>query len=188
MHGLRRSRLIVLAIGFCCALAGPVSTAQASNASIVNTFRAGNARLSRDETKSRAALNTYLHTHRARPVIAALRHEVRDMRALARAIRRESASSARGRRGKADITRGLMLIANAYSQLANEIKAAHSGHPVPLSKVNQTVATDRRGRSKLINGLRLLGVRVIAHPRWHSGGMAGDVADPRWRSGAWRGI
>lgn len=162
MLGSRRSRLIVVAIGSCCAFAGPVSTAQASNASIVNTFRAGNVRLERDEAKSRKALNTYVHHHRARPAIVALRHEVRDIRALDRTIKRESASSAKGRRGKADITRGLTLIANAYSQLANEIKAAHSGHPVSSSTINKTVAAYERGRAKLIKGLKLLGVRVIA--------------------------
>jgi outer membrane murein-binding lipoprotein Lpp len=160
--GSRRSRWFVVAIGSCCALAGPVSTAQASNASIVNTFRAGNARLTRDENKSSKALNTYIHHHRARPVIAALRHEVRDIRALDRTIKRESASSAKGRRGKADVTLGLTLIANAYSQLANEIKAAHSGHPVSRARIDKTVATDRKGRAKLIKGLRLLGVRVVA--------------------------
>ncbi len=155
-----RSWMVVAAIA-CGILAGPISIAQASNASIVSTFRAANRGLNRDESASTRALRAYKRNHRARPLVRALRHEVRDIRSLNRRIKGERASTGKGRRGKAALTRGLALIANAYSQLANEIQRAHAGHPVSQEQFNATVATDRRGRNKLIAGLRLLGVRVI---------------------------
>jgi hypothetical protein len=141
-------------------LSWPVAVAQASNASIVATFNAANGHLNRDEASIRKAVAAYKRDKRPGPVIAALRHEVRDIRNLNRAIKHESASTAKGRRGKADITKGLTLIANSYATLANEIHQAHSGHPVPPSAVAATQQTANRGRTKLIAGLRLLGEKV----------------------------
>ncbi len=156
-----RSGVVVAAVA-CGVLAGPIGIAQASNSSIVATFRAANGRLNRDEATASKRLNAYKRDHRAKPLVSALRHEVGDIRALNRKLKGERASTAKGRRGKASITKGLSLIGNAYSQLANEIQRAHAGHPVSQAQFNATVATDRKGRNKLIAGLRLLGVKVIA--------------------------
>jgi hypothetical protein len=148
---------MVAAIG---ALAGPISAVQASNASIVATFRGANARLNADEAAVARAVTAYRRNHRSRRVIAALRHEVRDIRRVNRKIKRQRASTRKGRRGKADVTKGLSLIANAYATLANDIRKARAGHPVPQSRINATVASDERGRAKLLTGLRLLGARI----------------------------
>ncbi len=130
MFGSFRRWLIVSAIASCGVLAGPIAVAQASNASIVATFRAANRHINADETAITNKVNAYKRDHKAGPVIAALRHEVRDIRSLNGRLKGERASTRKGARGKADITRGLALIANAYGALATDIAKARAGHPV----------------------------------------------------------
>jgi hypothetical protein len=142
-------------------LAGPIAVAQASNASIIATFRAANGRFNRDEATLRKALNRFSsHKTGSKPVIKALRHEVRDIRPVNRRIKGERASTARGRRGKAAVTKGLTMIANAYAQLATDLQRARQGHPVSRAQLNAISAKARNGHNKLVAGLRLLGARV----------------------------
>jgi hypothetical protein len=162
VFGSPRKWLIVATLASCAALAGPIAAAQASNAGIVSTFRAANPHLNADEAAVKSAVKAYKRDRRAGRVIRALRHEVRDIRALNRSLKHQRASTRKGRRGKAQLTRGLTLIGNAYAALANDIQKARAGHPVPAATINATVASDRKGRAKLLAGLRLLGVRVIA--------------------------
>ena len=125
-----RSWVVVAAIA-CGVLAGPIAVAQASNSSIIATFRGANGRFNRDEATLKQRLSAFAkHKTGAKPVIAALRHEVRDIRPVNRTIKGERASTAKGRRGKAAVTKGLTMIANAYSQLANALQRARAGHPV----------------------------------------------------------
>jgi hypothetical protein len=147
-------------IGACAALLGPVGAAQASDTSIASTFAAASRRLNADEAAVAKAVKRYRRDGRVRPVIAVLRREVRDIRAVRRRINRQSASTRKGRRGKGDVISGLSLIASAYAVLASDIQKAHAGHPVSASRLRVTVDRDRRGRAKLLAGLRLLGLRV----------------------------
>ena len=78
-----------------------------------------------------------------------------DLHALQRKLAREHASSGRGRKAKTDIVKGLSLIASAYGALRKDIQIAHGG-PVPASQVNAAIATDQKGRKKLLAGLHLL--------------------------------
>ena len=72
-----------------------------------------------------------------------------DLHALGKALRHESASTAKGRKGKKDIVKGLGLIASAYSSLRADVLAVHGGD-VPASEVSAAQATDKKGRTKLI--------------------------------------
>jgi hypothetical protein len=155
-----RSWWLAAAVAACAALAGPSGVARASDASIASTFAAASRHLNADEAAVAKAVKRYQRSGRVHPVIAVLGHEVRDIRALRRAINHQSASTRKGRRGKADVISGLSLIGSAYSALASDIRSAHAGHPVPTSKVRAAVARERRGRAKLVAGLRLLGLRV----------------------------
>jgi hypothetical protein len=160
VFGSCRKWLIAGGVALCGVLAGPIGLAQASNASIVATFKAANPRLNADERNIQKAEGTYQLDHNAGPLIAAFRKEVRDIRPLNRALRAESASTSRGRRGKSDVTQGLTLIANAYTAIANDIQKAQSGQPVPPAMLNASVSSGRKGRAKLLAGLKLLGVKV----------------------------
>ena len=84
-----------------------------------------------------------------------------DIRGLNRTLKGESASSAKGRTAKTDITKGLRLIGNAYAALATDIQKAHAGTPVPTSVIAATVNSDKKGRADVIKGLKLLGFHVI---------------------------
>ena len=52
--------------------------------------------------------------------------------------------------------KGLGLIAKAYSTLRKDVLAVNGG-PVPKTQVTAAVNTDKKGRSKLLAGLHLLG-------------------------------
>ncbi len=94
--------------------------------------------------------------HHAAALVRALRHEVIDLRSLRGKLIRESASTAKGRRGKSDVTEGLGLIASAYAALARDVTAASRSRSVSRAKVLAAVAADRKGRAKLRAGLKLL--------------------------------
>lgn len=94
--------------------------------------------------------------HHASVLVRALRREVTDLRSLRGKLIRESASTARGRRGKSDVTQGLGLIASAYAALARDVAASSRSMSVSRAKVLAAVAADRRGRAKLRAGLKLL--------------------------------
>jgi hypothetical protein len=138
----------------CAVLAGPVAIAQASDNDIRTTLNAYAPKIVKDETAVKTGLSEYPKGH-PKPLERALRHEVSDLHALKKALAHESASSAKGRKGKKEIVKGLELIASAYSSLRADVLAVHGG-AVPASQVNAAVATDKKGRKKLIAGLGLL--------------------------------
>ncbi len=150
VRGLRA----VVAAG--AALAGPVAVAQASDAAIRATIGAYNSRVANDEARIVSAANAYDRNHRPAPLVGALTHEVGDLRALRAKLGRESGSTARGRRGKDDVVRGLGLIASGYSALAGDVRAASAQRPVTATEVNAARAADRRGHNLVVAGLKLL--------------------------------
>jgi hypothetical protein len=148
-------RFSVLAgVALCAVLVGPVAVAQANDNTLRSTLNTYAPKISRDENAVRNGLIGYPHG-KVRPLVRALTHEVGDLHALRNKLKHEKASSAKGRKAKTDIVRGLSLIANAYGALRSAVKAAHGG-PVPKAKVNAAVATDKKGRKKLLAGLHLL--------------------------------
>lgn len=157
MRSMSRGRQVLVAIGACAAFTASTGVAQASDASIVSTIDNGNLRITTDELTIAKTLLTYKKTHQAGPVIAALRHEVIDLHALADQVRAQPASSARGGRGKADVLLGLRLVGTSYVQLANEMEHSGTGVPVSRFQLVTTVELARRGHTELVAGLKLLG-------------------------------
>lgn len=141
-------------VALCAVLIGPVAVAQATDNTLRATLNNYAPKISRDENAVRNGLIGYPHGE-VRPLVRALNHEVGDLHALRNKLNHERASSARGRKAKTDIVRGLSLIAKAYGALRTAVQAAHGG-PVPKSQVNAAVATDKNGRKKLLAGLHLL--------------------------------
>ena len=145
---------VLSGVALCAVLVGPVAVAQASNNTLRATLNHYAPKISKDENAVRNGLIGYPRG-KVRPLVRALTHEVGDLRALRNKLKHEKASSAKGRKAKTDIVKGLSLIANAYGALRTAVKAAHGG-PVPKAKVNAAVATDKKGRKKLLAGLHLL--------------------------------
>jgi len=149
-----RRRGVLLAAVMCAALAGPVAAAQASDNDLRNTLNTYSPKIVKDENAVKKGLAEY-PKGKSKPLIRALTHEVADLHALRKALSQESASTAKGAKAKKDIVEGLGLIASAYSALKRDVQAAHGGK-VPGTEVDAAVATDKKGRTKLLAGLKLL--------------------------------
>jgi hypothetical protein len=151
-RSVRRSMLLGAAV--CAVLGGSVAVAQASDNDLRTTLNTYAPKIVKDENAVKKGLTEY-PKGKSKPLVKALNHEVSDLHALNKALSPESASSANGRKAKKDIVKGLGLIATAYTALRKDVQAAHGG-AVPASKVDAAVATDKKGRTKLLAGLRLL--------------------------------
>lgn len=150
-----RRYLLSSGVALCALLAGPIAGAQASDSTIVNTLNQWGPRIVNDESAVAKGLTAYKH-HKVKPLVKALRHEVQDLHKLRHVLLGESASSAKGRKAKTDIIKGLGLIAEAYGALAKDAKASH-GHGVPAAQLHAAVSTDKKGRADLQRGIKLLG-------------------------------
>jgi len=157
MHRFVRRGPLLSAIATGAILAGPVAGAQASDSTIRSTIDAYNARIAKDEARILKAAATYDKTRQSTPLITALDHEVGDLRALKSRLARESGSSARGRKGKQDVVRGLGLIATGYSALAKDVHAASASKPITNGELNAARSADRKGHDLVVAGLKLLG-------------------------------
>ncbi len=142
-------------VALCAILVGPIAGAQASDNTIRSTLNTYAPKIVKDENAVRNGLNQYPHG-KSKPLTKALAHEVGDLHSLKSKLAHESASSSAGAKGKSDIVKGLGLIAKAYSTLRTDVLAVHGG-PVPKAQVTAAVNTDKKGRSKLLAGLHLLG-------------------------------
>ena len=149
---LRRWVLPAVIVG--AALAGPVAAAQASNNDIRATLDAYAPKIVNDETAVGKGLSEY-PKGKPKPLERALKQEVSTLHALKAALRHETASSTKGRKAKKEIVTGLGLIAGAYTSLRADILAVHGG-AVPVAQVDAAVAQDKKGRTKLKAGLRLI--------------------------------
>jgi len=152
VSGSVRGCAVAAAVAVCAVLAGPLASAQASNATLRATVNSYNSRIRHDEARVLDGLSAYKNHHPA-PLIRAIRHEVRDLNALKRQLAGESGSTARGRAAKSDIIQGVGLIASAYVALERDVQAPSGFRPVSLAKVRAKVI---RGRAKLLAGLKLL--------------------------------
>ncbi len=151
-RAIRSMVLSGLALG--ALLVGGVGVAQASDNTLRATLNAFAPKISKDENGVRNGLIGYPQG-KVRPLVRALNHEVGDLHSLKRKLSHEKASSAKGRKARNDIVKGLSLIASAYGALRKDVQAAHGG-PVPKAQVNAAIATDKKGRKKLLAGLHLL--------------------------------
>jgi hypothetical protein len=147
-------RFVLSGVAACAVLAGPVAVAQASNNDIRGTLDAYAPKIVHDENAVKKGISEY-PKGKPRPLERALKQEVSTLHSLKTALRHESASSTKGRKAKKEIVAGLGLIASAYSSLRADILAVHGG-AVPAAEVDAAVAQDKKGRTKLMAGLRLI--------------------------------
>lgn len=154
MPRLLRRVSVLSGITLCAILGGQVAVARASDNNLRRTINAFTPKIAKDEKAIRSGLKGYPQ-RKVKPLVRALKHEVTDLHALRSKIKQESASSARGRKAKLDIVKGLGLIASAYDTLRKDVQAAHGG-AVPMGKLKAVTNTGRRGRTKFRAGLHLL--------------------------------
>jgi hypothetical protein len=103
-------RGLTAALAAAAMVAGPVAAASASDLTIKIALVHAAPGLHRSDLRLRAAFVRYARTHRTGPVVRAIRAQDRDLSALRTRVRRSSASSSDGSRGRRDIIRGLDLV------------------------------------------------------------------------------
>lgn len=145
---------VLTGVALCAVLIGGVGVAQASDNTLRSTLNSYSPKITRDENAVKNGLIGY-PKGKVKPLVRALTREVGDLHTLRSKLTHETASSARGKKAKREIVQGLGLIANAYGALRAAVQAAHGG-PVAKPKVDAAIATDKKGRKKLIAGLKLL--------------------------------
>jgi hypothetical protein len=151
---IRRCSLLS-GVALCAVLVGPIAAAQASDSTLRATLNNYAPKIVKDENAVKSGLAGY-PKGKVKPLVRALNREVNDLNRLKAALTHDSGSSAAGRKAKKEIVKGLGLIASAYSALRADVQAAHGG-AVSKAKVNAAVNTDKKGRTKLLAGLKLLG-------------------------------
>lgn len=135
------------------ALAGP-AVAQGSDESLRAVIARAQARLIKDEARVLKTTGQYLQDKDARPVRRAIRREVTDLDSLRAAVRREPPSSTDGARGKRLVLSGLRSISAGYRRLG--IVLTDDDRAAAKIEAAKAVKAARRGRSRLLAGLRLL--------------------------------
>jgi hypothetical protein len=146
---------VLSGVALCAVLAGPVAIAQASDNSLRLTLNSYATTIKNDESAVKNGLLVQYPRGHWKVLTRALKHEVSDLHGLNAKLGRERASTSRGAKAKKEIVRGLGLIANAYAALRRDILAVQGG-AVPRAQVNAAIATDKKGRKKLLAGLHLL--------------------------------
>lgn len=138
--------------------AAPVTAAQASDRSLQATVRRNLPRIKASQLKVRDATLKLERTHSSRALIGAIESQNRDLQALERRVRRQSATTGAGRRGRSDVIRGLTLIVDSNKVLARDLARAAAHQHVSKREVAAATRTDLRGNRDLLVGAKLLRV------------------------------
>ena len=146
---------VLWGVALSAVLVGPVAVAHATDNTLRVTLNNYATKIGNDERAVKNGVLVQYPRGHWKVLTRALKHEVGDLRALKAKLARDRASTARGAKAKREIVSGLSLIASAYAALRRDILAV-SGGAVPASKVNAAIATDKKGRKKLLSGLKLL--------------------------------
>ena len=156
MSALIKPRLLapMLALVACFALAGPIiATASANDSSIIGVVNHWSPIVVKDEKAIAQAEHAFKHNRKTAPVVASITDEVSDLRAFAKQLKGQSASTKRGGEGRDDVAAGATLIANSYAQFASELKHAGS---LTQAQINANKKLEQAGHKKIVAGITLL--------------------------------
>jgi hypothetical protein len=133
-----------------------VTAAQASDGTIRSAIKTAVPKIESSQAKLIKGLSTYQKTHNPTALIKAIKGQDKTLNALETKLSAQSASSADGTKGKADVVTGLRLIVGSNKTLAKEL--AQSAHHAPVSKAKLKAATaaDVKGNRDLNAGSKLL--------------------------------
>lgn len=154
---IRRAAAVWLVAGGLTAI-GPAALAQATDASISATVRGDVPRITASQAHIDSGLARFEKSHSPTALISAVRAQNRTLSALRRRLAGQAPSSARGRRGKLDIVRGLTLIIRSNQVLIRDLHRSAHGKPTPRRELLAAVSADKRGNRDINAGARLLHV------------------------------
>ena len=136
-------------------IGGPIAAAHASDTTIKLALLRATPGLRRSDLRLRAAFARYATTHQAGPVIRAIRAQDRDIFRLQTKVRRSSASTADGARGRRDIIAGLGDILRSNYGVNDHLRRQGATGLSP-SQLRTAERVARRGDSLYRRGVKLL--------------------------------
>lgn len=152
-RGVVLSAVAVLAAA--AMVGGPIAAANASNLTIKLALVRATPGLRRSDQRIKVALARYATTHRAGPVIRAVRAQDRDLSALRTKMRRSSASTSTGARAQRDIIKGLGLVLRSNYQVNRDLRRQANVGLSP-TQIRRAQRLARRGNVLFRRGVRLL--------------------------------
>jgi hypothetical protein len=141
-------------VALCAFLGGPIAAAQANDNTLRATLNKYAPRINREEAAINSGLNQYKRLGKYTPLARALKHEIADLGILRFHLRKEKASTRKGRQAKRDIVNGLGLIITGYRALRQAVLAARGG-PVSPSVI-PVLRRGKHGEKLFIKGYKLL--------------------------------
>jgi hypothetical protein len=152
----RAVRLAACLAVACAVLAGPVSGAPASEASIKAVIKSYNPKILVAEGHLLSAIGEFKSTGDPVPVQAALAQSIAVLRQLESKIAAQRAVRARVKRGKAKLVRGLKAVILAYEQLSKAFGEQKASPEAAAAEAAGATTAVRRGRTELREGAKLL--------------------------------
>jgi hypothetical protein len=153
-HRFRRSWAVAPLVA-CAAVLGPVTAAQASDASLRTTIKAAAPKIDRSQAKILDGIAHLDQTKSATALIKAVKAQDKDLASLQSKLNGESASSAAGTKGKSDVIKGLGLILKSNTTLIADIQA---GKKLTKAEVKTIDNEAVKGNKAAIAGQKLLKV------------------------------
>jgi hypothetical protein len=148
-------RLATAVLAAAAMIGGPIAAANASDTTIKLALVRAAPGLRRSDLRLKAAFERYATTHRASPVIRAIRAQDRDLSALRTKVRRSSASTTDGSRARRDIVAGLGLILRSNYGVNTHLRRQGAAGLSP-TQLRAAERLARRGNRLYRRGIKLL--------------------------------
>jgi hypothetical protein len=150
-------RAVACLLALCAVAGGPVTGASASAGSILKAFKSYDGRLKLAEGHLSSALAEYESSKDNAAVESAIGEVVVVLKGLDAKIARQSASSAKVKRGKAKMVDGLKAIITAYEHLEKAFAETTVSPSAATGEVKRAKSAVEVGRRQLDEGSKLLG-------------------------------
>ncbi len=147
----------VLCIAAACLLAGPVSGASASRASIKAVLRSYSAKIEIVEGKVVTAIGEYKTSHNPAPVDEAITNSITVISAVRTKIEHQSASAPRVKTAKQKLVKGLGGIIAAYEKLKTAYSVKAASPAAAEAEGEKALVALKAGTKELREAARLLG-------------------------------
>jgi hypothetical protein len=150
------SRAVLLLAVTATVLAGPVSGASASKASIKAALRSYSGKIDEAEGGVLTALGAYKTSKEPAPVETALGKSVTVLKALKSKITKQSASSVKVKTAKTKLLKGLGAVIVAYEHLGTAFSEHGTDQSAAEAEAKTALAKVKAGKKELTEAARLL--------------------------------
>ncbi len=156
MNGSKGTRLAICAAVAGSALAGPVSGASASDASIKAVIKSYDSKILVAEGHVLTALGEYKNTGEPADVQSAISSSISVLSSLESKVAAQPASSTRVKAGKAKFDKGLKTVVVAYRHLKSAIGEKKASPQAAKEEAKKALSAVKAGAKELKEGAKLL--------------------------------